>query len=343
MSKKWRKEEKADFLLKAGELLDQGYPLHLALQLLSWEQSYFVKEKILHMIEVLRTGSSFHEVLDRYDFPPDISAYVFFAEQTGSLPEGLKGSGGLFKKRLQTLTTVRRMLRYPLLLLWVLVMIAILMIHFLFPSFQQLFQSLDIEFPFLTKLMIQMFQYSPYILVVLLLPLAAGFVYYMMTFRHYTPQKQCRLISRIPFAATYLQLFLTYYFSLQFSSMLKGGISIYDACRVFEKQQHFPFFQAEGHDLKRMLKDGKPLYDAIEISGWYRHDMKYVIKHGQAAGKLEDDLYFYSDRVMKMLEMKVKKTVMTLQPIMFLFIGSIILAMFLSVFLPMFQLMTSIQ
>ncbi|WP_185819804.1 competence type IV pilus assembly protein ComGB [Salibacterium salarium] len=343
MSKKWKKEDKADFLLKAGELLDQGYPLHLALQLLSWEQSFFVKEKILQMIEVLRAGSSFHEVLHQHDFPPDITAYVFFSEQGGSLAEGMQGAGDLFKKRLHTLTTIRRMLRYPFVLLWTLVMIAILMIQFLFPSFRELFQSLDIEFPFLTKLMIQVFHYSPYVIGGIAPVFLLGVVYYFKRFRHYTPQKQYSLLWRIPFLAPFLQMFLTYYFSLQFSSMLKGGVSIYDACRVFEKQHHFPFFQAEGTDLKQKLRDGKPLYAAVASSGWYRQDMKYVIQHGQAAGKLEDDLRFYSDRVIQMLETKVKKTVMTLQPIMFLFIGSIVLVMFLSVFLPMFQLMTSIQ
>ncbi|WP_026700289.1 competence type IV pilus assembly protein ComGB [Salibacterium aidingense] len=339
----WRREEKAAFLVKAGVLLEQGYTLHQALQLLSWEQPYKVKEKIMQMIEELLAGTPVHDMLAHHDFPSDVTAYVFFSEQGGGLAEGLIGAGELFRKRLKTWTSIRQLLRYPLILVWAVVMIAVVMVQFLFPSFRELFQSLDIEFPLLTRMMIVIFQYVPYLLFGMVPFVLLGVLYYAIRFRQFAPDKQFALLWKIPFLQSYLQLFLTYYFSLQFSSMLKGGISIYEACQVFEKQHHFPFFQLEGTLLKQKLKEGKPLSAAVENSGWYRKDMKYVIQHGQEAGKLDEDLRFYGERVIDMLETRIKKTVMTLQPSLFLVIGSIILIMFLSVFLPMFQLMSSIQ
>ncbi|SFP22347.1 competence type IV pilus assembly protein ComGB [Salibacterium halotolerans] len=339
----WVKEARSDFLMKTGTLLEQGYALEQALQLLSWEQPYHIKEKILRMTEELRTGTGFHEVLHDHGFPADVAAYIFFSEQGGFLSEGLKGAGDLYQKRIKARGSVQKLLRYPLVLMWVLFMIAVVMVNYLFPSFRQLFQSLDMDFPVLTRIMLQLFQYAPFAAVMLIPLLLAGFIYYMRRFRHFTPHRQYASLYRLPWIGSYLKLFLTYYFSLQFSSMLKGGVSIYEVCLVFEKQHHFPFFQLEGADLKQKLKEGKTLYDAVEESGWYRSDMKYVIQHGQVSGRLAEDLTFYSGRMLEVLEERVNKTVMVLQPVLFLIIGLVILGMFLSVFLPMFQLMNSMQ
>ncbi|WP_240378115.1 competence type IV pilus assembly protein ComGB [Bacillus piscicola] len=341
MGKKWKSHESADFLVKVGELLEQGYSIDQVLELLSWEQPDIVKSMIIEMREELRRGTSFHEILRNHYFPSDITAYVFFSESCGALQEGLQGAGELYRKRIETTRRIRRYLRYPLLLLWTLLIISIVMLHFLFPQFSQLFDSLDMEFPMVTLIMIQFFRYSPYLAFSLVPIVLLLFVYYFKTFRHYSAHKQCHLLFQIPFLAPFLRLFFTYYFSLQLSSMLKGGLSIYEACQVFERQDHFEFFQAEGSFLKAMLKEGNSLSEALENKGWYRTEMKYVVQHGQTAGRLGDDLYYYSERVLRILEDRVKKVVMTVQPIMFCMIGLVILAMFLSVFLPMFQLMTS--
>ncbi|WP_158735115.1 competence type IV pilus assembly protein ComGB [Alteribacillus sp. YIM 98480] len=342
MRKKWSKHAAANFLLKSGELLEQGYNLDQVLELLSWEQTAEIKQIIYDMREQLRIGSPFHEVLAQRTFPSDITAYVFFSEQCGSLSQGLQGAGELYLKRLNALTNIRRFMRYPLVLLWLLILISIVMVHFLFPQFSQLFDSLHMEFPLLTLTMLHIFQYAPYMFLFIFPTLLLCFLYYIKVFRHYSAHKQVKILTRAPFLESFIRLFLTYYFCLQFSSMLKGGLSIYEACLVFEKQHHFAFFQTEGKFLKQQLKEGHQLHAALEAAGWYRDEMKYVIQHGQASGKLGDDLFFYSEKVFQLLEEKVKKIVMAVQPVMFCFIGIVILGMFLSVFLPMFQLMTSI-
>ncbi|MGY4690277.1 competence type IV pilus assembly protein ComGB [Salibacterium sp. K-3] len=340
---RWTKEARADFLLKTGALLAQGYPLDQALQLLSWEQPYTIKEKIYQMAEELRTGAAFHEVLRLYDFPADVAAYVFFSEQGGFLADGLLGAGELYRKRIMARGSVQKLLRYPLVLLWVLFMIAVVMVNYLFPSFRTLFQSLNMDFPLLTRVMLQVFQYSPYAAAALLPLLLGGMFFYMKSFRHLTPHRQFTFLYRLPWIRSYLKLFLTYYFSLQFSSMLKGGVSIYEVCLVFEKQHHFPFFQEEGSRLKQKLKEGTSLSAAVAQAGWYREDMKFVIQHGQASGRLGEDLAFYGERMLEILEERMNKSLMVIQPVLFFMIGLVILGMFLSVFLPMFQLMSSIQ
>ncbi|SFE30119.1 competence type IV pilus assembly protein ComGB [Alteribacillus iranensis] len=342
MGNVWKKQEAAGFLVKIGELLEQGYSLDHALEILTWEQSGDVKEKVIRIQEDLRKGIPVHDVLASHDFPADIAAYVFFAEACGDLPAGLQGAGKLYLKRIEAVLSIRRFLRYPLLLLWLLIVVSVIMLHVLFPQFSQLFSSLNMEFPFFTVFMIQVFRYSPFLGFLLIPIILVLGLYYYMKFRHYSSAKQWKLLCKVPLLSYFLQLFITYYFSLQLSAMLRGGLSIYEACTVLEKQQHFMFFQSEGTFLKEQLREGSSLSTALEAAGWYRQELKFVVQHGQSTGKLEEDLYYYSERIMQVLDRKIKKAVMTIQPILFCLIGIVILAMFLSIFLPMFQLMTSL-
>ncbi|SDH49895.1 competence-related pilin export protein ComGB [Alteribacillus persepolensis] len=342
MKTKWPKQTAADVLIKSSELLGQGYPLDEVLQLVSFEQNDDMKERLYQMRLALRAGIPLHEVLKEQLFPSDVTAYVYFSEQFGSLEQGLYGAGELYLKRIHAWQSIKKLMSYPLLLLWLLVFVAMVMVHFLFPQFRALFDSLHMDFPLLTLIMLQLFQYAPLLFLVLFCLLGVCFLYYFKRFRHYSSQKQVHLLLQVPFVRSSVRLFLTYYFALQFGSMLKGGLSVYEALQVFEKQHHFPFFQDEGRVLKQQLKDGYSLNEALAKADYYRKDLTHVIQHGQASGKLGYDLYFYSEKVLNVLEEKTKKWMMTMQPIMFCAIGIVILAMFLSVFLPMFQLMTTI-
>ncbi|MFB5662039.1 competence type IV pilus assembly protein ComGB [Alteribacillus sp. HJP-4] len=342
MHKPWKKEEKAEFLKKTGLLLEEGYSLDQTIELLSWEQTDSVKQQLQEMLADLRNGYSFHDVLNYLFFPADVTAYIFFAEESGFLSKGLIGAGELYKKRIEASRKVKQLLRYPLLLLWLLFCLGIILFQYMFPSFKQLFDSMDMELPLYTRIVMGAISFSPIYVVAVFTGAALLLVYYFKIFRHITPHRQMEQIYRIPFLSSSARLFLSHYLALQLSIMMKGGLSIYQSCDVLERQNHFMFLHEEGKKLKQHLKEGTALYEAVGMAPWYRKELKFVIKHGQETGFTEEHLYQYSIRAADLLEEKVNKSVALVQPIMFTFVGFIVLSLFLSVFLPMFSLMTSL-
>lgn len=342
MKDKWKKKEKAVFLEKCGELLTNGYTLDQALHLLTWEQPLYIKENVDWMINELKRGSSFHGLLGPLRFPADVTAFVYFSEQSGTLSRGLEDAGRHYARRLDVLHELKKMSMYPLLLIWILFVIGFVMLQYLFPQFEQLFTSLHVELPFFTNAVFIGVRSAPYFLIP---PLAGGILlifWWAVFYRRMSPTKKMEILLRIPFLSSYIKLFLTQYFSFQMSSLLKGGLSIHNACLVFEKQDHFLFFQEQGHALKERLREGQPLADALEALNVFQEEMKFVISHGQASGKLGNHLSFYSERLLQILEERVKKAVMIFQPVLFSIVGFIVLSLFLAVFLPMFELMNAI-
>lgn len=340
--KKWKGKDKAAYLLKIGQLIEQGYTLPESITFLTYEQTEEVQLLCKEWMNSIADGSSVHESLRLLDYPEDVLAFLYFSEHYGSLEEGFKGAGRLYSKKEEIKEKVRILSRYPILLIWILSLLCIMMVHYLFPQFNLLFSSMDMEFPLITRVMIKIMELAPLAAGIFVLTLFISFLYYMKVFRRLSPHTQMEKVYRIPVLSHFFRMIITYYFSSQLSSLLKGGLTIHDALTVFERQDHLFFFQEEGKQLKEKLKEGIEFPKVIDERGWFLKDLVFVIHHGQTSGKLAEDLYFYQQRLMGMIESLMKKWVMALQPSLFLVVGALVLALFLSIFLPIFQLMTSL-
>lgn len=338
---RWKTFEKAEFLRRLGQLLLQGYTLSNGIDFLKYHQKDVIKAKLDQLSEKLRQGETFHEVLAEFDFPKDVLGYLYFSEKHGDLAFALTESGNMLVKREEVKIRFRKMLRYPLFLLWVVVILVIFMTRLLFPQFQRLYESLDLDFPWFTDWFLAMIDMVPLLFGVVIVIFAFGFLYYITRFRHLHPHAQFAHLIRIPLLRSFLPMVITQYFSAQISRLLKGGLSIFECLTVFEGQHHLAFFQQEASRMKRALKRGERLEDVIRDSLYYVDELAEVIAHGQKNGNLAEELFHYNNLLLDMIETKIKRWMTVVQPAIFAGIGGVVLIMFVSILLPIFNLMNA--
>ncbi|UOE95877.1 competence type IV pilus assembly protein ComGB [Alkalihalobacillus sp. LMS39] len=339
--KKWKDKDKAEFLKRLGTLLAQGYPLAEGIELLTVYKPQHVKDALRSIVLKLRSGTTLHQALEAEKFPQDVLLYLYFAEQNGDTSTGLIESGELFSKRVDMIKKITGLLRYPVILLWVVSMLTLVMVNYLFPHFQNIFSVMAMEPPLITKLFLSFIDFVPFIFWGGSAFVTLFLCYYFFIFRKYSPHEKVRILQKIPGVSTFTESLITYYFSSQLSSLLKGGISILHALSIFEGQNYIRFFKDEAKSVKEQLQEGYSLDGVIAQRSYYQADMSLIIKQGQSRGRLASELRHYSDMLFSSIEENVKKTVMTIQPICFLLIGSVVLLMFLSILLPIFGLINS--
>lgn len=340
--KKWKGLKKAEFLIQLGRLLEQGYTLSLALELLAFNEKVQQRERLQMITERLRQGEKVHEAFELLELPPDIIGFIYFAEAYGDMATGLQEAGNLYLKREQLKQQIQKLFRYPLFLLWLLFVIAFVMVYYLFPHFKQMFSSLDLELPFMTKLFLLIIDLVPYVLALsLIIALIVATLYYKR-FRHITPHKQIQLLFRLPYLKRFLQTLISYYFSVQLSGLLRGGMSVFQAFVVFSEQNKVPLFQDEAKEVKAKLRQGEPFAAVIAARAIFVPELSLVISQGQQTGALERELYHYSELLFNKLEEQMKRFLMIVQPVLFMLIGSVVLTMFLAIMLPMFKLINSL-
>jgi competence protein ComGB len=167
-------------------------------------------------------------------------------------------------------------------------------------------------------------------------------IYYFINYKKKTVEDQMSTLLKIPVIKNIFIMFHSYFFALQLSNLLRGGMSTFESLKIFETQNILPFYRIEAIHLIERLKTGVQLHQIIEDRGYYEKELSLVILHGQANGQLARELYTYSQYVIEKLEHKIVKSMTIIQPTIYAFVGIIVLFVYLSMLLPMYKMMENI-
>ncbi|HET7628467.1 MAG TPA: competence type IV pilus assembly protein ComGB [Bacillales bacterium] len=337
--RRWTYHGKAEFLQRLGKLLEQGYTLSEGITFLTYHQPEHVRSILAEVAQQLKQGESFHEVLEDNGFPKDVLGYLFFSEQYGDLAFALKESGTLMIRRCETKKRFFRLVRYPLFLLWMVGLLIVFMMQFLFPQFDSIYGSLDVELPWLTRSFLSFIHTLPTLLIFACLLACFLLLYYWTHFRKLHPHAQLTFLGRVPLLKQWIPLVVSQYFCVQLGHLLKGGLSIYEALSVFENQHHLLFFQQEATNMKASLRDGQELKDVLRKNRFYVPELSQIIAFGQRNGDLPRELFAYGRLLMTLIETRMARAMGVLQPLLFAGVGIVVLVMYVSILLPIFHLL----
>lgn len=340
--RKWTLEEQAKFLQMTGELLERGYPLaealHSVLHHLPPQHHASVTEGVLS----LKQGERFSQLLQKLSFHSDLIGYAFFAEQHGNLAEAFLAGSAMMKKRVHDSARLQKVLAYPLFLIVTTLFLFFFMQKFLLPRFSSLYQSMNAEENIFTLIVSASSFFFPLFLSFLMVILSFFILYYFLRFRSLPPIEQKRRLMKIPFASLFFRLYFTHYFTIQLSYLLGGGLSVNESLSLFEENFQQPFYSELGREMRRELRMGEKFEDIVRQYPFFEKELAMIIHHGEKNGKLDTELSFYSQYCLKRLEDKMEKTMRKIQPLLFIIIGLMIVSMYLSVLMPMFQLLNEL-
>lgn len=339
---KWSLNEQARFLKRTGELLARGYPIAEAIESIALQLPSKRKEELNGCLVELKNGVPFHDVLSNLGFHKDLIGYVYFAEQHGSFADALLEGSELALLKDKDLRKLLKLLQYPLLLITITCFLFVFVENTLLPKFTSLFSSLGLEANFFTKVIYAFDQYFPIMIGSVLIILLIGIFYYLLVFRKLSVLKQRSQLVRIPIVGKILKLLFTHYFSIQLSFLLSGGISVSEALLLFEKNQRQPFYSSLAQEIKLKLMTGEKFETILGTFSFFENEFPMIVKHGQENGKLEQELLFFSKHCVTNMEDKIEKNFKTIQPILYLFIGFLVVSMYLAILLPMFHLLDGI-
>lgn len=338
----WTLKEQAEFLKRTGELLSRGYPLSEAIQSLTYQMKRKQQEEILQSLQSLKEGYPFYKILNDLFFHQTLVGFVFFAEKHGSLTEAFLEGSEMMLKREHDATKLKKLLLYPTILLLMTLFLFLFVDHILLPQYSYLFSSMSLT-PNIFMQFIQFIgEFFPYIVVGMISLLFLLFLFYVLKLRKQSPLEKSGFLTSIPFIGSFFRLYMTHYFSIQLSYLLKGGLSILDALKHFEKHEKNAFDRQLGEEMKLKLSEGDTFDKIVRAYPFFERDLSFITRHGQENGKLEQELYFYSKYCLQKLEEKTEKLFKVVQPILYSVIGIIIVSIYLAILLPMFQLMNGL-
>ena len=339
--KKLKIKEQGIFLNRISDMLDNGFTLSESLHFIS-RLNHQESEMYQSMINSLQTGSPIHEVFHRQNFDSQACSQIYFAEKHGYLSKALKESGQYLLRKSKEREKLGRLLQYPLVLLLVLLLVGTLLKTLLLPRFEQLYNSMGYQPGAGIKLVLHILHNIPLYLIILSVFLSLCIIIATLIFRKKTALEMAEIISAIPLINSFYKLYQTVFFSREWSFLLKSGFSMYEIISIMETQNIRPLLRESAEGMRESLTVGFSFSDALSRLCFIEHEMVMIVAHGEQNGRLDSELLYYSQFCLQKLEDKTMKVFTIIQPIIFALIGLMVVAIYMSIFLPMFQMMDAI-
>jgi competence protein ComGB len=328
-----------NFLKRLSRSLSNGYSMLSALETLKWDKNlYYLADEVS---KHLKNGHSLDFALDKMHFHPIITNYLYFAKDYGNLEESIEKCLVLYERRLENTKKFTRAIRYPIILI-ILFSIAFFFIqHQVLPNLLNLFQQNEQDAS-IVQLAINISSISYYsVITLILVALVTRWIWHYMKIK-IPIEKQIHIYRLLPIYRSYVRLNTSFLFSTHVESLLKTGLSIKDVIAVLSTQQKLPIIMHYAKHITKGLNQGIPLGHIMGQLNFISPQLASIFQKNSNSDSLEKDLATYSSFLTDELNERIVKVITYVQPIFFILLGLIIILIYLSLMLPMYQFIETI-
>ncbi|MDR6712440.1 general secretion pathway protein F [Pseudomonas hunanensis] len=345
----WRRAPTFDLVLfsqELGTLLNAGLPLIDALESLAEKAPSGPSRKVLEqLVSQLYEGRSLSQALAQQPrvFPTLYVALVQSSERTGALGDALARYIG-YRQRLDL---VRQKLVgasvYPLLLLLVGGGVVLFLMGYVVPRFSLVFEGMGTELPWLSRVLMKigLFLHAQQ------LPLGVGTlaaITALALLRKHPAFRRWvgRQTQRLPALHQRLLMYELARFYRSLGILLQGGIPILTAMGM--ARGLLGSTAAQGlEQASRRVGEGLPLSDALEAGALVTPVSLRLIRAGEQSGNLGEMLERCADFHDQEIGRWVEWFVRLFEPLLMTFIGLLIGLIVILMYMPIFELASSIH
>ena len=231
---------------------------------------------------------------------------------------------------------------YPAVLVCLSIGMIAIMAVYVVPKFMSFFTELGTDLPLITQVVLSISQFSTRNWPLILLGLVVGFFALRSWGNTETGRLTLdRLKLRVPFLGPVLHRFAMSEFCRSLSTLLSGGIPLVPACEIATNSVSNAYVRSKVEPTIQLVREGKPFFSALEASGIFTDMAIDMVKVGETTGSLDDMLSSVSDFLDEQVETRMQRLLSLVEPLMLVFMGTIIAILLVSIYLPMFSMLGS--
>ena len=309
------------------------------------EQNYGMKVVIQDLIDEINQWASFATAMEqhRWFFGPDEIELIRASESIGNMPDALMNEAQELENTQRIVGKVKGALTYPVMLLWFSVIAVIVLLVKVIPTFVWLFAGR--ELPQITQMMLDVSGFLQSYRWVIALIVGWTIVTIGSLYKYFLPFKIIidNLTLKIPVLKGVIKTFYLYRFSKLLSDFYKAWVnpvvSLEQMSEIFENYAYKKKAMSIRKDLEAWFwfadsMEGDPLFDPILVQ---------IVLVWETTGNIDEVLLrmstFYDDS----LDTQIKALMSLIEPLLMAFIAVIIWWIVASIFLPMADLVNTIN
>ena len=328
-------------------LLDSGVPLVDSLQGISEQtDSTVFRKTIVDIKEKVEEGSSLSKALAAYPkiFPRLYVNMVTAGEASGTLDTVFENLADYLDSQLEMRRKIVTSLFYPALMLVFCVLVVIGLLTFVIPTIVEIFQKNKATLPLPTRILIGisniLTSYWYLLILIIILACLAARAYYRSRNGRNNVDK---LLMKLPIFGSIYQKIYTARIAQTLGTLLHSGVGLLAAIEIVKNIVGNVHIIKALEETKDGVREGRSLAREFSRSGYFPQMLSQMTAIGEKSGRLEHMLNKAGAAYEKDVNASLAGLTSLIEPLMIISVGIIVLAIVISILLPMTSLMDAIQ
>jgi len=322
-------------LVKAGLPILQSFDIMLERQ-----KNLRFKEVLIDVREKLKSGIALSDAFAAYGdaFPPIYSTSLRAGERSGDL-EGVLRRFLRYQKIIVNLRKrVIGALIYPSVLVVLSIGMVFIMLIKVIPKFAEFYQGFGAELPWFTTFMINVSNGLNTNLPILVIVLVVGYLLFRKWIAGSGRVAWDNFKLNLPLAGGILHRFAIMQFTQSLGTLLAGGTPMVPAIEIASQSVTNQSISRKIFGMVQNVREGEPLWRSLENTEAMSDLAVEMIKVGESTGALTEMLGNVSEFYDEEIESRLTRLVSAIEPLILVFMGTVIAILLYAFYLPLFQL-----
>lgn len=337
----------SEFARNISELIASGVTLVRALKIISEDESIKEKDRAVYadILKQVRAGTSFSEALEAEGdfFPPLFINMIRSSESSGDLDRVAGQLSEHYDKEYRLNQKVKSSMTYPKILCVLIVVVVAIIMGYVIPQFQELFDQMD-SLPLATTILLGISNFVKNRWYVLIFAGAVLFLILKLIFS----------ISKVRYMKDKLELYLpligklrriiyTARFARTLSSLYSAGVSIMNCLQIAKTTIGNTYIESQFEKVIADVRNGNNLSDAISKVDGFTKKLSSSIAVGEETGTLDHMLISVARQMEFDSDMALNKLVSYLEPVMIVVMAVVVGFIMIAVIQPIYGSYESIM
>ena len=321
-------------------LLKAGIPLLQSLELLVGHgKDPQLRRSLAQVVELVREGMSFSDALEQAgSFPPIYRSNVVAGERSGTLPEVLARWLAFQKFSQTSRRRITEALFYPAFLMLVMVLALGVIFNVVLPRFAEFYAGGDVEMPFFTRMLLGAGKVVSSTLWLQGIATIGLIVLIRWMASSEAGRKLAeRMLLMVPKVGTLYRMYHSSVFARTLGVLLSGGLPAVQALEVVQRTSPSERMKASLVTITNQVRAGSSLHMALEQAKVLDPLAVEMVRVGEQSSALPEMLNHVADFFDQEVEKATTAVTSLIGPVMILFMGVVVLALLLAIYVPLFN------
>ncbi len=336
-------KELAIFTRQFSVMIDAGLPLVQCLEILAGQQENKAFQRILTGVRgSVEGGTTLSAAMRQYQkvFDPLYTNMVEAGETGGILDTILQRLSTYIEKNVKLVRAVKSAMIYPVSVLGIAGAVIGLLLWKVVPIFANLFTGLGVDLPLPTRIVIGASNFiggwGGFLVVVAMIAIGVG-----IKSAYGTPKGKYffdALLLKVPLVGPLLRKIAVARFTRTLGTLISSGVPILEGLDITARTSGNAVIERAIQSVRKAVESGRNLVDPLKETEIFPGMVTQMIGVGEQTGAMDAMLQkiadFYEDEV----DAAVKDLLTAMEPMMIVFLGTVVGGIVISMYLPIFSL-----